>query len=54
MSVQWLSLLVSLAIAAHLVDASHFRGGTIHWRPLNTNPSYFDGRVGATYHNSAY
>ena len=45
MRAQWSSLLVILAVATHLVDASHFRGGTIQWRPVNANPGSFDGRV---------
>lgn len=46
MKTQWaLLVLASLTIAAHSVNATHFRGGTIHWRPLYTNPAYFDGRV---------
>ena len=37
------SLLVALALGVHLVASSHFRGGTIHWRPAN--PASFDGQV---------
>lgn len=30
-----LSLLLVLAFGAHSVTLSHFRGGTIQWRPIN-------------------
>jgi hypothetical protein len=45
MRVQYLSfpILVAFALGAHLVTSSHFRGGTIQWRPAN--PGSFDGMV---------
>ena len=51
MSVQLPSLLIIFTVAAHLVSSSHFRGGVIQWRPINSNPGSFDGRVSLDYYS---
>jgi hypothetical protein len=46
MRVQYLSLpilLLAFALGAHLVASTHFRGGTIQWRP--DDPGNFNGVV---------
>lgn len=35
-------LLLLLTYGAHLVTSSHFRGGTIQWRPLSATPGSFN------------
>ena len=43
-SVPGQALLLTLVIVViELAAASHFRGATVHWRPVN--PDNFDGRV---------
>lgn len=43
-STHWLvALLVACVLVA--VETSHFRGATIVWRPVNADPSAFNGEV---------
>ena len=37
--------LTYLLVLLQLVSCSHFRGGIVQWRPLNTDPMSFNGQV---------
>lgn len=43
LKIHWLEIILTCVLC--VVEASHFRGATIQWRPVNPDGSAFNGEV---------